>query len=220
MKKTFAVAFILLSAFLMIGCNQKVDITTQFSEITKVYYSGTSSDGQASASISVGQREEQYIIDGKHTKNCDFSLLIVRFDFNVSANEITIDFYSDDQKTSVILEFNPLNSTYMADLGYALDGECQYALTYNNYTIEFERASDNFKVGYEDAINKSTAELGEKLNSYYNGNNFEGECYLKILSKPDEDFQKLYWIFTVVGQNDNSNNVLIDIEDGSIILSN
>ena len=220
MKKIFATAFILLTAFFMAGCNQKMDINTRFSEITKIYYSGISNDGHMSASISVGQREEPYIVDGKHGKNCDFSLLIVKFDNAVYFNEITIDFFVDNQSQSVILEFNPINSTFMADLGYALQDGKNYSMTYSNYSLSFERTSDGFKVGYEDAVQMSINELVDQLSGYYNGNVFAGECYLKILSKSEDGVPNLYWIFTVIGENGNSNNVLIDIKDGEIILSN
>ena len=220
MKRILTFAIILVSMISMFGCNQKIDINDQFSEITRVYYNGQSMDGQMSASISVGEREEYYIIDGKHTENCDFSLIVIRFHFLIEETEINIDFFTNYEKTNVTLEYNPLNSTYIADLGYAIDDGKEYSIKYQENSLHFVKASSSFKVDYKSAIETSLIELGDKIDSYYNGNVFNGECYLKILSKPDGDFQDLYWIFTVVGKNKKSNNVVIDIKDGSIILSN
>lgn len=220
MKKMFVCIVAFLSMFLMVGCTQKREIKESFSEITYAYFCGVSLDEKMTASISVGKREEPYIIDGKHGKNCDFSLLIVKFDFYVEENEISVDFYSNNIKDVIILEYNPLNSTFMVDLGYALENENVYSLGYQNYILEFKNESEGFKVDYNLAIKKSLETLGEKILSYYRGNNFEGECYLKIFSKLEDGKQNLYWIFTVVGENQKSNNVVIDIQQDKVILSN
>ncbi|MCB2572951.1 hypothetical protein KQ718_17325, partial [Listeria monocytogenes] len=49
------------------------------SEITKIYYQGNDLSNEVVASISVGQREIDYSIDGIHEDVCDFSLVVVNF---------------------------------------------------------------------------------------------------------------------------------------------
>lgn len=219
MKKFFVAVIICFSIFCLFGCERKVDISTQFSEITYEYYSGQSVCGKVVANISVGEREDPYIIDGKHETTCEFSLLVVSFDFWLEENNITIEFFKNQSMQSVMLEFNPLNSTYMTDLGFALDNESEYYMVYKNYTLSFSMISKDFKVDFEDAIMLSLSELGDKVQAYYQGKNFEGECYLKILRRVEEEV-KFYWIFTIIGIDGKSNNVLIDIDKREIILSN
>lgn len=220
MKKMLAFVLILFSAFLLFGCTGNSDINSSFSEITRVYYNGISPGGEINASISVGEREQPYIIDGKHGQNVDFSLIVVKCNFEVKDYEITVDFFTDNQKNSVNLEFNPLNNTFMADLGIKLDENATYSLIYKNIAIEFNKSSDDFKIDYKKAIDKSIEALGSAIDEYYSGDVFKGECYLKILNKPNDDFLQLYWIFTVIGENGNSNNVLIDLQNGDVVLSN
>ena len=74
-------------------------------------------------------------------------------------------------------------------------------------------------MGYEEALKKATVTLGEKIDGYYNGNVFAAECYLKVLCKPNEYFDNLYWIFSIVGRNGDSSNVLIDIKSGEVVLA-
>ncbi len=220
MKKICILSFILFTLIFFCGCNQKIDIMSQFSEITKLYYSGVSADGQMRGMISVGEREEPYIIDGKHGANTDFSLIVLRFQFVKQENQITVDFYSGQVKNSVILEYNPLNNTFMADLGYSLKSDGDYSIKYGNYVIEFYEESESFKVDYEQAIKKSLNELGDRISLFYKGERFIGECYLKILNRLDDEIDNLYWIFTIVGGNGESSNVVINIQDGAVILSN
>lgn len=220
MKKIFVFLLITICSVLLFGCQPKSNINDYFSEITRVYYNGTSSDGKMSGSISVGEREEPYIVDGKHNKLCDFSLLVLSFRFRIDANEISVNFQSGANEKTVTLEFNPLNNTYMTDLGYALEEGQTYSINYENYSFIFEKVNDGFSLDFQEAINKSIDVLGDKIQNYYNGNNFLGECYLKILSKPDGYFKDLYWVFTIVGQDDKSNNVILDIKDGSLVISN
>jgi len=220
MKKVVLTVLVVLSVFILFGCSKKDNLQDNFSEITYFYFNGISNDKQMSASISVGEREDPYIIDGIHGNVCDFSLIVVRFNFPINENSITIDFYSEKDKKSIVLEYNPLNSTYMADLGYAIKEGKNYSMKYKNNTIDFIEESKSFKIGFSDAILKSIEVLNDKLNVFYKGNDFKGECYLKIYNNINEDFQKLYWIFTIVGEDETSHNVLIDIDEEKIILSN
>ena len=219
MKKVCLLMVALLSLFFFAGCD-KSSSQILFSEITKIYFSGISQDEKMQAYISVGEREDPYILDGMHQPNVDFSLITVSFDFYLEDNEITIDFFDNEVKEEILLEYNPLNSTYIADLGYALKKEGEYAIKYQNYSLNLKNESDEFEIDYKTAIEKSLEEIGDNINNYYKGNKFKGECYLKILRKIENKKTELYWIFQIIGEDEQSNNVLISIDDGSIILSN
>ena len=63
MKKLWIFAMILICGIVLVGCSSKKDFRGCLSEVTKVYYQGVA--GQVEGSISVGQREEPYKIDGQ-----------------------------------------------------------------------------------------------------------------------------------------------------------
>lgn len=219
MKKIVMFIMIMMCPFILMGCQHESDVKDNISEVTNIYFQGESENGELDASISVGQRENPYIIDGIHQKTCDFSLLVLSFNGLLNEDEITINLSVNDTTTELILYFNPLNSTFMNDLGYNLKENDKVSLTYQNYSIDFENISNNFSINFKQAIDIACNELDEEIKNLYSSNVFKGECYLKILSKQGDKSGKLFWIFTVVGQDKSNHNVVISVEDGSIILT-
>ena len=195
--------------FLFTGCND-LSINNCISEITFTYFKGQdSSSSNVYASISVGEREEPYKMDGKHRKNVDFALINLILD-DVSQNEVMATIDIDGTASEIMLEFNPRTSSYMADLGYAISGDSVVNLKVDNYSIDFSNISKDFKVDYNKAL-----EIGEKLLSEnianFSSSNFDGEIYLKLFTMEGSDV--LYWIYTAVYENGVTYNFAINVND-------
>ena len=195
--------------FLFTGCND-LSINNCISEITFTYFKGQdSSSSNVYASISVGEREEPYKMDGKHRKNVDFALINLILD-DVSQNEVMATIDIDGTASEIMLEFNPRTSSYMADLGYAISGDSTINLKVDNYSIDFSNISKDFKVDYNKAL-----EIGEKLLSEnvtnFSSSNFDGEIYLKLFTMEGSDV--LYWIYTAVYEDGVTYNFAINVND-------
>ena len=195
--------------FLFTGCND-LSINNCISEITFTYFKGQdSSSSNVYASISVGEREEPYKMDGKHRKNVDFALINLILD-DVSQNEVMATIDIDGTASEIMLEFNPRTSSYMADLGYAISGDSVVNLKVDNYSIDFSNISKDFKVDYNKAL-----EIGEKMLSEnvanFSSSNFDGEIYLKLFTMEGSDV--LYWIYTAVYENGVTYNFAINVND-------
>ena len=195
--------------FLFTGCND-LSINNCISEITFTYFKGQdSSSSNVYASISVGEREEPYKMDGKHRKNVDFALINLILD-DVSQNEVMATIDIDGTASEIMLEFNPRTSSYMADLGYAISGDSDVNLKVDNYSIDFSNISKDFKVDYNKAL-----EIGEKMLSEnvanFSSSNFDGEIYLKLFTMEGSDV--LYWIYTAVYENGVTYNFAINVND-------
>ena len=195
--------------FLFTGCND-LSINNCISEITFTYFKGQdSSSSNVYASISVGEREEPYKMDGKHRKNVDFALINLILD-DVSQNEVMATIDIDGTASEIMLEFNPRTSSYMADLGYAISGDSVVNLKVDNYSIDFSNISKDFKVDYNKAL-----EIGEKLLSEnianFSSSNFDGEIYLKLFTMEGSDV--LYWIYTAVYEDGVTYNFAINVND-------
>ncbi len=216
MRKILVVVMIFVSIFMLSGCGQERRPENSFSEITYDYYSGT--NDTLFASISVGKREEPYAIDGNHGENVDFSLVTLKFSSRQQFNQLAVDVVNDDGTMQLLLEFNPLNNSYMGDLGRAIDGEI--SIIYGETILNLQKTSENFSINYQTAIEKAILALDGEIEKYYTNGIFEGECYLKILSEVDEKFEDLYWVFTIVGKNGDTSNVVIDTITGDTTLSN
>jgi len=218
MKKFLLFMLVPLVALTLAGCQKKVEIKDALSEVTKVYYQA--SNEELSASICAGDREEKYVIDGKHGKTCEFTLISIKFNDQQNVNSMGLDFVIDGVETKVVLELNPANHMYMADLGYALKDESEISLAYNGKTLTFENVSKNFSIDYNKAISIALENFGEELKSFYNGGSFEVECYLKVLTLRDNGKEDLFWIFTIVGKDKQTKNIVLNVNDGNIIIKN
>lgn len=217
MKKNIFILLVLMIPFLLTGCNKETTLENNMSEITKIYF--TAQTDKASANISVGEREEFYIIDGKHGKNLDFSLISLKFENLLPENQIEVKVNINNVSTNVLLELNPANHYYMADLGYKLNENDNISLNYKDITLNFENVSQDFEVDYNQALKIAKEELGDNINNYYQNSQFKGEGYLRILAGQDEENQGLFWVLTIVGENGQKNDIVISVIDGKVIIN-
>lgn len=217
MKKKFLISFLLLiiilCPILLISCVEKSSPKSNISEITKIYFQGT--DENANGSISVGQREEPYKIDGKHNEMYDFSLIVIDFNKQFEGDQIVVNLSVNENSEDLTMYYSPLNHAYMADIGYFLNANDIINVSYQDYSIDFYNVSDNFKVDWEQALDIAIANID--MNSFYQDNEFKGECYLKILTEKDDNLKDLFWVFTVVGENGEVKNIVLSVENGEIL---
>ena len=205
MKKFLLCFIFIFGLFGLCGC-QKNDVKNNVSEKTEIYFFARC--GAENGSISVGKREEPYIINGNHTKNVDFSLIILKFN-DVFEKEIEAEINVNNKTESITLELNPLNSTYMMALGYALKENDGITINYKDYIFEFENISKDFSVDSEKALKIGQKHLEEVVSNLTTKKSFDGECYLKIMTKDE----KLYWVFTIVDTKGNEFNLIINVMD-------
>lgn len=206
-------AILLICPFVLVGCGQEDSPYSNISEITKVYYQGASDD--ARGSISVGQREDPYKLDGKHNQMYDFSLVVIEFNEQLQENTIDVALTINDSTQTFTMYFNPLSSSYMADIGYLLGDNDKINITYQEFSIDFYNVSDSFSISYEEALDIAIENMD--LQGFYEDGQFKGECYLRILTEKDDNFEDLFWIFSVVGENGEVKNIVINVESGEIL---
>lgn len=218
MKKLFLLSLLCLSPLTLFACNNAGDLEDNLSEITKVYYKGADENQSVQASISIGQREDPYKIDGYHENLCDFSLFAINFNQQLENQQITVSLTINNSLQEFTMYLNPVNHYYMADLGYLLGEKDQITITYQDYHINFYNVSKDFNIDWSQALNIAKENLKEELVDFYDGNNFLGECYLKILTEQKGNFEDLFWYFSVTGQNNEVLNIVISVESGEVLV--
>ena len=207
MKKYLLCFVFIFTLFGFFGC-QKNSIKNNMSEKTEIYFFARCGAGKGS--ISVGKREQPYIINGTHTKNVDFSLIILKFN-KIFEKEIEAEINVNKKKDKIILELNPLNSSYMMDLGYALNKDDEISISFQEYTFDFENIGNDFQVDSAKAIEIGQKHFEDVITNLTSKNSFNGECYLKVMTRDDEE--KLYWLFTIVDTKGNEYNLIINVTD-------
>lgn len=215
MKKLWIFAMILICGIVLVGCSSKKDFRGCLSEVTKVYYQGVA--GQVEGSISVGQREEPYKIDGKSQKLEDFSLFILDFNQQMEDETIDVKLSVNGVESDFQLFLNPVNHYYMNDLGYSLGQNDEVILTYQDIVVNFYNVSDSFNIDWSEALD--IAEKNLNLQSFYKDGDFKGECYLKILTEQNDNFQDLFWYFSAAGENGDVMDIVISTDAGEIFVS-
>ena len=215
MKKLWIFAMILICGIVLVGCSSKKDFRGCLSEVTKVYYQGVA--GQVEGSISVGQREEPYKIDGKSQKLEDFSLFILDFNQQMEDETIDVKLSVNGVESDFQLFLNPVNHYYMNDLGYSLGQNDEVILTYQDIVVNFYNVSDSFNIDWSEALD--IAEENLNLQSFYKDGDFKGECYLKILTEQNDNFQDLFWYFSAVSENGDVMDIVISTDAGEIFVS-
>lgn len=215
MKKFSLLLIILLCPIVLFGCTLgSSKIEDYMSELTKVYFKGTDvNHPNIRASISVGTRETPYKIDGIHQKTCDFSLISINFNEIFDEETIKASITINEESKEIELYYNPINSSYMNDLGYALNDTDTITLIYNDYNITFTNITKDFKVDYKKAIEVASEKLKAEIEPLWNNGNFMGECYLEILTLQEGNFDQLFWYFRVVTQDNQTYKIVISTAD-------
>lgn len=216
MKKVVLFIFVLILPFVLAGCGSKqFELEDYMSETTKVYFQA---EGNGfNATLSVGEREIDYKVDGRHGETCEFALLQVEFDSVLENDAIDCVVSIDGQDTSLLLEFNPLNNCYMGDLGFNINADANVSITVEEKSLQLENVSNNFAINWQEALQKSQIALIDEISSCYSNGSFCGEGYLKLLHEKGGSFQELFWSFRLVCEQGIKYDVVIDAQTGEIV---
>ncbi len=214
-KKIILGAMIALAGIALFGCASTVDyVRENMSEWTKVYYYGAGENFYVT--LSSGERESTYLVNGKSEENVGFALVSVVLNEN-EGQVIKATVSIDGEESLEELEINGLSTAYMVDLERELSGDEEIVITYNDESVTLTNLSENFSVSDEQAIEIATAELVEQITAMKSGVTLNSECYLRVLDKQANDFEEVFWCFTVVDINGQSSSVIISTTDGSVL---
>ena len=180
MKKTIILMiFISIFSLFLTACNSFIDIEKNLSEKTELYFEGKNDIGETFGSISVGEREDPYMLDGVHRKMTGYSLVVIRIKDNAK-QEIETQIVVNEKSQNIVLYFNPMNNSYMNDLGYKIKETDEVFLKYNNDCIKFDLTSKNFKIDDKKALNLIKKQYFDQIKAkFYENNQLKAECYLK-----------------------------------------
>ncbi len=217
MKKVAVALMLVCVGLTFFGCGQSTFdvVKANMSERTDVYYYGENEDFYCA--LSSGQREEAYKLDGKNGKCVDFALLSLTFGQTELASIIKVEVSIDGNKTEQELELNTLNNAYMVDLEQKLTGDETIEITYQDVTLTLENISKNFGVNSDEALEIATQELGDKITAKKNYQGLNAECYLRVMDKRANNFDGVFWCFTVLNVDNEQFSIIISTENGEIL---
>lgn len=217
MKKLIVAFSLVFILFGVAGCGKTINnhVKENMSEITKDFYFGE--NDSVYATLSVGERESSYLYNGQSTESVDFALLTLTFKNGSSLNTVEVVLNDGTNSYDVELMSDDMSVDFMADIVNLFSFGEAFTLTYNNENVELTRISDEFGIDYQEALNIACENLKEELESCKIYNNFNAECYLRVLREKENNFDNLYWCFTCLNYEGESFSIVFSTVDGEIL---
>ncbi len=221
-KLIFGVVAVLLVTvgFLLFGCHfaksTQDRVQENMSEWTKTYFYG---EGEGiCVSLSAGLREGNYVLNGTSEKSVDFALLTIKLSETNGEKVIKADISVDGEiTTGQELELHPLGHSYMVDLETSFTGNEDVEISFAGQNIKLENLSKNFQINDQKAIEIGTKQLEKQITKLKKWSNLNAECYLRVLDKKENNFDQIYWCFSVVNTDGENFSVIISTIDGSVL---
>ena len=216
MKKILLI-FVLFFGLFLSGCsNKKSYIEKNLSEITYFTYRVNTDDFYCS--VNYGEREKNYVLDGRSGDNVDFCLVTFYLYENIEENYLPLTVIINEKNLVCNLEKNPYTYSFMIDLERELKGDENIKIKWNE--CEYNLTKQDCKFDYKSVLKKMNFEYKNEINECLKNKDLNAEFYLKIIDMTQKGIDKIYWCFSIVRDDNKCYNCLIDVNTGEIISEN
>ncbi len=209
MKKFFAVIISgAAAAAALCGCAGETDYCRFISE--KRYDSYLYEDDDLRIKIDFSERETPYLSDGYCGDMQKICEIFVKFTESPASVEAELGESGGEMNYMSVTD-----SFYLSFTGEAADDSAEITLTYGGEERVFTAESVLYDgvMTCEDALECVTQYDESLFETLTDGNNFEGEIYVRLIS----DGGKCYYYVGVVDREGGTNSFLVDGEKGNII---
>ena len=171
MKKILCVLLV-LGCLCLFGCNYKDNYIYRqnISEYRQNLFLVEGKDFVVS--FTSGKREQLYKYDGVKTSLVDFGVLSVRYISKLNTDNVPhYTLFIDTMQYEGVLEFNPIDSTYVADIAKTVSDDADlYVRIYGggiDDQMKMPCVSQHWAVSYKQAFDMTTNTFAEKLSKVY-----------------------------------------------------
>ena len=221
MKKIVFCVVVCLVPLVLVGCGTsiKTDVVNNMSDIRYDIFVGQS-EGVV-VNLMTGLRENPYAYDGNSNKKTEFGVITVSFEHQPTQN-VHFALSIDGVTTSGVLEENPYNHTFMADIEKIVSNDSGVFLTLEGtvQNLQLIPISKTWAVQYSQALDIAVNALQEDINEAYKNKKFQAECYLKIVLDQTNVDKPYYWCFMIVYAEGGSKSIVFDVNTGQILTQN
>lgn len=221
MKKRKVFIFLGLLVFFIIfsGCKNNVYTICkkEISETRTCYYFGK--NDEFVASVTSGEREEEYILNGEHTKNIPYTVLVVDF---LTINPSVLPNYDLNIGGKIYsgeMEFNPFNNTFCVDLGVKIEDNLDIELSILNSKkpLDLISISSLWQVDYDLAFDIAINAFGDRLYKYIENGKLQGELFQKLVSLNRYSAEDIYWNICLFLKNGEILTCTINVITGQVV---
>lgn len=196
------------------SCNKNLDnfINENISDIRYYIFDGATEN--YFTTVTFGKRENPYFADGKSNQMKEFGIVEVMFYKTKTEEELSFELKIDNEILNIILEKNPITSSYMTDIEKIYSENSNISIIFEDVECNLTNQSKNWQINYNDALNVAKNTYKDYILSN-KGKNIE--FYLKIIGKANSYENKFfYWCFMIKGENI-SKSCAIDVNSGEVL---
>lgn len=219
MKKLIIFAIICVVAILSTSCklDMQSEVLDNMSDIRYNLFEAKTED--FTATFMCGMRENPYEYDGVSNSKCEFGIITITYKVRPLLEEIDFVLKVNNSDFVGVLEENPYDHTYMADIEKIIDSEAEIFLAIDDLEsdLQFTSISSSWAVQYADALTIALENVNDDLPQFFSSKQFLAECYLKIIFDLKSTTAPYFWYFGIVGQGGATVALIIDTETGEIL---
>lgn len=221
MKKAgiyFVAIFFMFIVFLS-GCGESV-MELCFKEVSETrenFYFVRNNDFVAS--FTTGKRESDYQMNGEHTENIEYGVLVVDF---VDKNFTDLPKFIikiDEKEYDGTMEFNPFNNTFCVDIGKEVKGGEKIEISFPEMFLKdtLIYVSDMWQIDSKTAIEIAIKCFRKKIDSLIVDNKFQGEIFEKLLTMNKKSVEDMFWHICIFAKSGEILTCTIDVITGQIV---
>lgn len=217
---------LICTMFIFSSCQTKYEnwLKDNTSEIRDYLFEGFCEDFEVS--LTVGQREKNYIVNGESSELVDFGVLsfVLDEDIDVDINSAKFVLFVGTKKFEGDLQENPFDHSLMADIQTNLSSANNISvnLISNNYlrSTSLNCVNANWNIKSSDIYSIISKKMKNEIKSFVKNNNFEGEVYIKIINDADKNVQDYYWYVCIIGRKGERLSAIISHKNSEILALN
>ncbi len=210
MKKFFCAAFLAMTAMLVTftACGGGLDYADYISERRAQVY--LYEDDNISVKVHISSRETPYLSDGYKGEMTDLCEIFIKFAQSPESVTATLNGHGGEMSYMSVTD-----SFYLSFSGGAAGQSADITLTCDGEERKIAAPSVLYDgvISCEDALESARQYDGETFSALTDGNNFEGEIYVRLLS----DEGKCYYYVGVIDREGDTSAYLVDGENGNVI---
>ncbi len=174
------------------------------------------------ATFTSGKRESSYYYDGGSTRLVEFGVVSIKY-----TSKLTVDsvpqylLFIDTMQYEGVLEFNPIDNTYVADICKNISSYADiYLRVYGGGVDEQMKlpcVSNNWRVSYKQAFDIAISHFEPTLRSQIVKNKINGEFFIKIVGDNVGDIFDICWYVSYLGKDGTVLACIINPNTGEIL---
>ena len=177
-----------------------------------------------SATLMTGEREEDYILNGKAENLVDFGIITVIFKQPTTdlMGSPTYKLTVDDEYYEGELEKSPFDASYVSDVQHRVDDASQVYLLVEwdtlYETIKLDAISPDWQLNWEKALEVAMENIADtNFEELVDGGKLKAEVHIKIISDPQGVTNQHYWYISIYGQNGSVIEMVIDPNTSEVV---